>query len=517
MIGPTSPITRISMGLVSLSCCLLLGFEALFGIFPSEADAARQLRGRIAESMATQVAALLQSGQLPVIEKTIAAVQAGDPTILSIGLRRYDGAVVARAGDHLRHWQGHDAASANDRLVLPIRADAQRWGAVELAFRPAAERSLVQWATSGPVRLVLAFSALGGLLFYLYLRRVLQHLDPSSAVPSRVRTAFDTLTEGVLIVDARGRVVMANAGVERLRGASSDSLIGKRLSELDWLVSRLPGEPSSYPWAVAMRTKEPLRGQQIDIPQDDGTTKKVVINCAPVLDEGDAMRGCMITFDDVTALDRAHAQLLDVLADLAASKDKLESQNDKLKRLAERDPLTGCLNRRAFFETYEPLYREALQQHGELVCIMSDIDFFKRINDGHGHAVGDRAIQEVARVLTESVRDTDLVCRYGGEEFCIALPGIDIESAMRLAERLRRRVEDECGPIVFGSSDGRMTTSVGVASVRFEARDAAGLVDLADQALYAAKKSGRNRVVRFDQLPELVDEQSTGQPAKHPG
>jgi diguanylate cyclase (GGDEF)-like protein len=185
------------------------------------------------------------------------------------------------------------------------------------------------------------------------------------------------------------------------------------------------------------------------------------------------VRGCIVTFSDVSELHRA---------------------NQALQRLATRDPLTGCLNRRAFLEAFEALCAGARRERGALSCVMVDIDHFKAVNDEHGHTVGDRVIQQVAQCLLQHARESDLVCRYGGEEFCMALPGLTLAGAMALAERLRACIAAECGAAVREVAGLRVTASLGVQGFSTQCASPALMIDQADQALYRAKRGGRNRV-----------------------
>ena len=134
---------------------------------------------------------------------------------------------------------------------------------------------------------------------------------------------------------------------------------------------------------------------------------------------------------------------------------------------------------------------------------MVDIDHFKSINDRYGHLVGDQAIQNVANTLESAVRAGDLVCRYGGEEFCLLLAGIEASQAQELSERMRKQIETSCGPAVIPGDSVRITASFGVASIQYGATTLAELIKQADQALYAAKAAGRNRVLRHDQALAL--------------
>src|SRR5262249_27858647 len=154
-------------------------------------------------------------------------------------------------------------------------------------------------------------------------------------------------------------------------------------------------------------------------------------------------------------------------------------QNQELRTLATRDPLTGCLNRRAFFTEFETHWAAAQRYDQALSIIMLDIDHFKSINDTHGHSAGDQVLQQVAAAVKSMLRKTDAVCRYGGEEFCILLPHTTLTEAAQAAERFRQGVAArKCGEI-------SVTTSVGVSAVSLGAGQPQELLEQADKALYA--------------------------------
>ncbi|MDR7035296.1 MULTISPECIES: GGDEF domain-containing response regulator [Methylobacterium] len=167
--------------------------------------------------------------------------------------------------------------------------------------------------------------------------------------------------------------------------------------------------------------------------------------------------------------------------------ERLTTLQDELIRLAETDPLTGLLNRRAFFARMEAA-ADRVGNHGRMAAILVDIDHFKRINDEHGHDVGDAAIQAVARLIGAE----GIVGRLGGEEFAVALPHRSLEEGEAHAGRLRLlardlRIRGSRGPV-------RLTCSFGVSGWS-EGETVAGLLKRADIALYEAKSSGRDRVV----------------------
>jgi diguanylate cyclase (GGDEF)-like protein len=199
-------------------------------------------------------------------------------------------------------------------------------------------------------------------------------------------------------------------------------------------------------------------------------------------------------------LTQSNAALVRTVADLEVAQAEILRQNVELERLASRDPLTGCFNRRAFYVQFEKAFAESHEHDSELYCLMVDIDNFKRINDQFGHAVGDQAIQAVASCLSIGLRLTDTIGRYGGEEFCLMFPRTTLAEASNLAERLRVQVETEAGNRVRTVSRLVITVSCGISSTTLGARTPLELIDQADKALYAAKEGGRNCVMALDPI-----------------
>jgi diguanylate cyclase (GGDEF)-like protein/PAS domain S-box-containing protein len=182
--------------------------------------------------------------------------------------------------------------------------------------------------------------------------------------------------------------------------------------------------------------------------------------------------------------------------------EELERANAKLKELASSDALTGAANRRKFNERLEQLVLESSRGR-RVSLIMCDIDHFKVLNDTYGHQAGDDTLVEVAKLLMRACREMDTVCRIGGEEFGVLLPGCGIEGAVRLAERMRAAIEGMSTPY------GPITTSFGVCEALSDVDSEVSLFFRTDCALYTAKANGRNRVERYE--PEM------GESSKHLG
>jgi len=178
--------------------------------------------------------------------------------------------------------------------------------------------------------------------------------------------------------------------------------------------------------------------------------------------------------------------------------------NRRLQELSISDGLTGIYNHRHFVHLLEAECNRALRYKRNLSLIMLDIDEFKQVNDGFGHPCGDLVLQHLAKILRDSVRKTDIVARYGGDEFGILLPETKKSMAMRVSEKIRREVEKY--PFTWGEKVFWITVSIGVAAAAQEwVKDWNGLLNAADQALYRAKDGGRNNVMAFSSDSSTTD------------
>ncbi len=169
----------------------------------------------------------------------------------------------------------------------------------------------------------------------------------------------------------------------------------------------------------------------------------------------------------------------------------------ELERLATHDPLTGLYNRREMEQQLIDELGRAERYHHPLSLLLLDVDHFKVINDRHGHLAGDQVLRQLSQLLQSSVRSVDYVARYGGEELVIVMPEVDEQEALVMAERLRRLVEAKQMPIA-ADMQARITASLGVATYPVHGRETAHLFKKADEAMYRAKRQGRNRVVMAD-------------------
>ena len=175
--------------------------------------------------------------------------------------------------------------------------------------------------------------------------------------------------------------------------------------------------------------------------------------------------------------------------------------HSKFQRLAAIDGLTNIYNRRFGMDRLKEDFSRAVRDSSSLTVAMVDIDHFKRVNDTYGHLVGDKAIVLTTSIIKNSLRDGDIVIRYGGEEFLIILHGAGSDDAVTVCERIRHKVQDSI--LKEGDQQINLSVSIGIAAYPEQTvSKEMELIDMADQALYHAKNTGRNKVIRFGELAD---------------
>ncbi len=489
-------VLRISLGLTVLTCAIVVLVD-LLGILPEVRDEALEERIQIVERLAMQTIPHVETKDFASIRETLFLTVRRNADVLSAGLRSTRGHLLISAGEHHKLWDVESGAVSSARQVrVPIAREGKHWATLEVQFGSSAEGAgglLESLWQSTLIRLLLLVGGLGFVGYWIYMRRTLRHLDPSAVIPTRVQAALDVMSEGVLLLDLQGRIVLANDAFAARSGRTPESLLGAQLSEMDWR-SPSPEAQGTEPWWDTLREGRTSTGTPLSIEREPGDVRILLLNVSPILDGWGKPKGAIATFDDVTELEHKKAALEEAMTELEKSQDEIRLQNQELETLSKKDPLTGLANRRGFMEWFEIQFVHARREGLDLQCIMADIDHFKAVNDTHGHAAGDGVIRRVSELLTTAVRGSDAVCRYGGEEFCIVLPGASQEVAGRVAERLCRTARSP------GFAQVPVSVSFGTASIRSGAESIAELLEQSDRALYASKEAGRDRVTAWEDI-----------------
>lgn len=467
-----------------------LSLAMMMGLLPDLTEQAVQKRVQFAELIAINSASLAENNRLADLQQVLEQFQTRNEELLSLGIRKREGGYRLTIGDHKQNWKESERGA--EQLAIEIKSKGRVWGTIELRFQPLqAVSGSGMWGY--PLDLILYVSAASCLLSWFTLARTFRYLDPSKVVPNRVRSALDSLAEGLVLIDREQRIVHANQAFGKMVFRDCEELVGTSLTELRWNFA-VEGQADTPPWVVSIQTQEPIVGRLIEA-RHDRETFKYKVNTNPIAGPKNECRGVLISFDDVTQLEQKKNDLAKLVATLEQSRDEIQEQNAKLQFLASRDPLTKCYNRRTFWELFEKVWETS--DRDLVSVIMLDIDFFKQINDNHGHSKGDDVLRETGALLLHLVGDEGIVCRFGGEEFAVLLYKVDLEGATRFANAFNRAFQ-RCK--VGGLN---VTCSVGLSNRQFRAMDSQHLLDQADQCLYAAKRNGRNQVVRFDQSAML--------------
>lgn len=413
-----------------------------------------------------------------------------------IRLRRFDGLVVhSSAKEGAAPWPKVDTQKSTSEFIkVPILRNNRNWGTLEVSYEDDLAQSHLRKCAEA-----FAFTVSINLLtFGFLLRRSLSVLDTSKVMPRRVRNTLDTIAGGVVILDSRARVVMANEAFQASSGISFENLVGKPLTEVEF-----QSEDEQLPWDAALKQGVRKSGATLKYASAD-VELSFVVNATPIFDSSEKLAGALVSFEDVTRLEEQKESLLQTLGELKNSKEQIRQQNVELQKLASVDALTQCVNRRKLFELLETGWKTAKEEGGQLNCIMLDVDHFKNLNDTHGHAVGDEVLKGVANSLRNSVGSAGVVGRYGGEEFCVVLSGVSAAEASEIGETIRQNLQADL------ADPYQVTASFGVSSTELGAPSFQAMLEQADQALYCAKHGGRNAVRLWS--PDLDDAPEVEQP-----
>jgi PAS domain S-box-containing protein len=300
----------IALGLSFLVVSAVLA--AIFlGLVPDRIGAIRDGRTKLAEALAATATTMAAKGDLRQLESTLQLVVKRNPDLLSAAMRRADGSLVVTVGDHDRHWVPRSEDISTDiQLQVPIFAGSSKWGQLELRYRPLLAQgfSIVIW---NPWFALLAFMLVVCLAsFYFYLGKVLRHLDPSQAVPGRVRAALDTLAEGLLVIDRKQNIVLANHAFAAFLGKTPEELIGHNAASLDWReTDDQPLSKDQLPWLVTLRDASVQQDRMLNLRNIQSRQRNFIVNCSPVLAGGGKANGVFISLNDVTQLEQNKVEL----------------------------------------------------------------------------------------------------------------------------------------------------------------------------------------------------------------
>jgi len=405
--------SRMAIGQVSLVVSILMT-ASLFGLMPDRIAAVRDGRAALAEAIAANSSILITQKDVDRLEGILGLVVDRNKDLLSAALRTEAGHRVVTQGDHKEHWRDDESEfSTNTQVTVFIWEGDTKWGRVELRFSPLVDEGWMGVVTGPQTQLLLFMSLLCFLGFYLYLGKMLKQLDPSQAVPERVRSALDTMAEGLLVLDNKEQIMLANRAFATLLTTTPEALLGRRVGDFPWSGAEgEPLEPDTRPWHVALMSGEAQKNKRVRLTLPDSTRLTLMINCSPVLGSGGKNVGVMVSFDDVTQLEETEIELV-------KSKEAADSANQaKSAFLANmsheiRTPMNAILGftellKRGFgrdsAETHKHL--EIIHSSGKhLLELINDILDLSKVESGHLEIERIRfnpylVIQDVVRVLS---------------------------------------------------------------------------------------------------------------------
>ncbi|MFK7733811.1 MAG: ATP-binding protein [Pseudomonadales bacterium] len=312
--------SQIALGQSGLIVTALL-VAVMLGLVPDRVSAVRDGRAALAEALAANSSAFLTYADLQRIQSNFDLVITRNDDLLSAGLRRYDGSLAISSGEHDEAWELVSSEYSSDRqLVVPIHTGDVEWGSLELRFSSARAEGLLGMLQSPWLQLSAFLGVASFIMFYLYLGRMLAQLDPSQAIPGRVRSALDTMAEGLLVLDKKQQIVLANQAFADMLDEEPDKLVGVSANQLPWLDTQGDEHSDDYPWTQALEAGEARLGQSISLQLPGDVTKIFKSNCSPVLGTKGNYAGVLVSFDDVTELEEKKIEL-------SKSKEEAEAAN----------------------------------------------------------------------------------------------------------------------------------------------------------------------------------------------
>ena len=345
--------------------------------------------------------------------------------------------------------------------------------------------AILPWAAS--IYSEYHFSALGGLdlapltfgLSGIILVVAILRTHFLDLIPVARSYVVDNMSDGIIVLNGQGRIVDLNSAMQNFLEEPLSFYMGKEAVGIfsTWMEDaesrveiRLPKDPSRY---VELRTTH-------------------------LYDRNHFLNGHLMVFHDITERKQVEKRLRYVNDRLQSQLIKIGLLQSRLREQAIRDPLTNLFNRRYLEETLDRELARAAREEYSVCLMMIDLDHFKRVNDTHGHDAGDQVLKAVASTLMQESRRGDFACRYGGEEFVIAMPNINMDVAYERAEALRNTLNSLKVP--YGDDNLSVTISMGIACYPLNGQTRDLVLRAADQAMYAAKLAGRDHILSYDQL-----------------
>jgi len=487
------PTLWLSFGLVSLTMALALTAYIL-GLMPDGYKAEIESRAKVAESLAVQLAGSVNRNDSLALEETINSVVKRNNDINSVAIRGANGNLILYSGDHDKYWvPSANGKSTPTHVSVPLLGADGPQGAIEIAFAPpSSSKRIFGFPTS--LLLFLSFLMGSGFIGYFFiLRRTLKQLDPGRVIPERVQKAFDTLSEGVIILDEKQRILLVNNSFANMYGEGDGPTLGTKINHLPWRMVDGSEQAGGYPWHTALRENREMREGTLSLRSANGKIHNFHVNATVIAGEKDKTIGAIVTLRDMTGENRSKEDLGKTIQELRDVQGEVKRQNRELTYLSNHDSLTGCLNRRAFFGRFQTEMEEAPDLGTPISVMMIGFDQYKYINDKFGPVTSDALIIGVANIIKAECGANTNIARHGGEKFTIALFGINEDIAADLADKIRNEISLSSRELLPAGQQA--TVSIGLTQRTSGACTAHSLVNQAEQALKSAVTKGADQTV----------------------
>ena len=325
---------RLAIGLTSVLVSLIFAAQSL-GLVPDPLEEAMRRRRAIVEAIALHCATgLTQQIDPAVLQATATAIAERNPDLVSVGLRRADGSLVASVGPHQTEWRQEDAENQSaNRWRLPLTVEGAIWGQAEFSFAPLRSEGVLGVLETPFVRLT-GFLAIAGFVgLYYYLSRAVLHAESngSSVVPDRVKETLNTVAEGVLVLDKSERIAFANDAFASTVGMAAEGLQGKRASDLGWESKGHASTTAELPWNRVLAAGGKQLGSILGYRDAANVRRTISVNSTGIKDEQGVAVGALATFDDLTSVETRNRQLRVLLRKLARSRKRIVRQGKALK------------------------------------------------------------------------------------------------------------------------------------------------------------------------------------------
>jgi diguanylate cyclase (GGDEF)-like protein/PAS domain S-box-containing protein len=317
------------------------------------------------------------------------------------------------------------------------------------------------------------------------------HTHFMDLIPIARSLLIENMRDGVLVLDLRNRIMDINPAMEGFLEEKISFYMGKNAFEV------------FQPWMEKTDLFLDKTETRIELKVPKDPSRYVDLQVTPLYDRSQSMNGYLMVFRDITESKQVEKRLRYVNDRLQGQLIEIGLLQSKLREQAIRDPLTNIFNRRYLDETLDRELSRAAREDYPVCVIMVDIDHFKRVNDTHGHEAGDLVLKAIAETLSDHCRRGDFACRYGGEEFVVALPNITLETAYARAEDLRKSLNLLSVP--YEEHNLSVTISMGIACFPENGQTRDCILRAADQAMYAAKEAGRDHILSYNQT-QLAEE-----------